>query len=197
MDRKRNRLIGWPDSGARSSADPAAPLFELVPRRAPPLGLLFRIEQDLDALERAERAGHRRWWARRELVSAAIGGALAAASLTALLVFATLGERRSALVLADASGMPVLSVEADHDILRLGPPTLRPDGTLELWLIPGGTASPVSLGLVAAKGDITLLPLRMSLAPGDVLALSEEPPHGSPGPGPSGPVIASVTIPRG
>lgn len=196
MTGRRHRgggLFGWPDWGRRTPTDPAAPLFELVPRKAPPPGLLFRIEAEIDVLERTAAAAR---LTRGQLVAAAIGGAVATASVVALLL--GVPQRPGApLVLADAAGTPVLKVERGSGSLRLGPPISRPDGALELWLIRGGEGAPISLGLVAPKGDVTLLPLAVPPRPGDVLALSIEPQGGSPAPGPTGPVIASVTVPRG
>lgn len=62
----------------------------------------------------------------------------------------------------------------------------------ELWAI-AGDAAPVSLGVVPENGRITLtLPdaLRGSPQSGLVLALSDEPPGGSPTGAPTGDVLA-------
>ena len=195
--KSRGVFSGWLAPGLHKPAEPVAQLLELVPRKAPPRGLLFRIEARIDEIEREDLTSRTRSRTRRELVGAALGGALAAASVAVFLRADLPDPAARDLVLADASQVPVLSARTGSGILRLGAPAARPDGALELWLIQGGVGAPQSLGLVAAKGEVTLLPLAKPLLPGDVLALSEEAYGGSPGPGPTGRVIATVTVPRG
>jgi anti-sigma-K factor RskA len=74
-----------------------------------------------------------------------------------------------------------------------GPP---PGRVLELWLIADGAAAPVSLGVLPEDGQGTLavpVPLRAVFANG-VLAISDEPPGGSPTGAPTGSVLATGTV---
>jgi anti-sigma-K factor RskA len=65
-----------------------------------------------------------------------------------------------------------------------------PDKDFELWAIQG-TEAPVSMGLVPidARAEIAM-PTDMPFTEGTVLAISLEPPGGSPTGGPTGPVVA-------
>lgn len=66
--------------------------------------------------------------------------------------------------------------------------------SLELWLIAGEDALPVSLGVLEEGGHGRILvdePLRAELAEGAVLAVSLEPAGGSPTGQPTGPVVAA------
>ena len=67
-----------------------------------------------------------------------------------------------------------------------------PDRVFELWALPGAGAAPVSLGLLPAQGDAVLpVPeqVRSILERGAALAVSVEPPGGSPTGQPTGPVL--------
>jgi anti-sigma-K factor RskA len=70
--------------------------------------------------------------------------------------------------------------------------TMAPTASWELWLLPGGTAAPVSLGLVTLD-EIQVVKLPAAVAakmPGAWgMALSVEPAGGSPTGAPTGPVI--------
>ena len=73
-----------------------------------------------------------------------------------------------------------------------------PDGDFELWLIAGDDP-PRSLGLVGAVGErapAVSAPLRQVFAEGVTLAVSVEPPGGSPTDAPTGPVIAVGQVNR-
>lgn len=68
-------------------------------------------------------------------------------------------------------------------------PEPAPEGRVyEMWVVGGGRAAPVSLGLLAEGGD---LPLDALAGPtdGSVLAVSVEPPGGSPTGAPTGDVV--------
>ena len=80
-------------------------------------------------------------------------------------------------------------------------PNAAPAATVpELWLIPTAGSAPISLGLLdpAASNRSVLAPesLRL-LAPGATLAVSLEPPGGSPTDAPTGPVVSTgVLVPE-
>ena len=69
----------------------------------------------------------------------------------------------------------------------------------ELWMLPGGGAQPVSLGLLPAAGNATLalsLPQLAVLGNTPTLAVSVEPAGGSPTGQPTGPVIYTAPLLR-
>ena len=71
-------------------------------------------------------------------------------------------------------------------------PVMAPGTTWEMWLLPGGTDAPVSMGLISTDADQTMklrpaLAHRMERAWG--VAMSVEPKGGSPTGAPTGPVI--------
>ncbi|MCM2560721.1 anti-sigma factor [Lutimaribacter sp. EGI FJ00015] len=71
-----------------------------------------------------------------------------------------------------------------------------PGRALELWMI-AGDAAPVSLGVLPDADSLRLdvpAALREALAPGAVLAVSDEPPGGSPTGQPTGAVLATGVI---
>lgn len=72
---------------------------------------------------------------------------------------------------------------------------LPPDRVAEMWLIVGDDA-PVSLGLLDPDGDTRVaVPAELaSLLPGATLAISDEPPGGSPTGAPTGAVRAAGTL---
>lgn len=68
----------------------------------------------------------------------------------------------------------------------------RPGRVLELWLIAEGTDIPVSLGVLPAEADtqIDMAPEIAERLAGGLLAISDEPPGGSPTGAPTGQVLA-------
>ncbi|MDU8911141.1 anti-sigma factor domain-containing protein [Aestuariicoccus sp. MJ-SS9] len=67
------------------------------------------------------------------------------------------------------------------------------DSALEIWLIPGPSAAPISVGLMQPD-TLTQIPvpdeLVARMSPGATVAISREPPGGSPTGAPTGPVLA-------
>jgi anti-sigma-K factor RskA len=77
---------------------------------------------------------------------------------------------------------------------------LDPARAYELWALPGENAAPVSLGLMPKSGRVTLElndAQRLALSRSSKIAISEEPPGGSPTGAPTGPVrfVADVAVP--
>ncbi len=101
-------------------------------------------------------------------------------------------EDRALVVLASLDAATgVLAV--DH--VQGAPP---PGRVLELWLIAEGAAAPVSLGVFADEGA-TRLTVPAALRPqfeGGTLAVSDEPPGGSPTGTPTGSVLATGAVTR-
>ena len=127
--------------------------------------------------------------------------ALAAASIAALAYIGLVSGPRQPLLatLAGSSGQPnfVAAVAATGDSLVVVPASLLTNDprAIELWLIlPGPDQRPHSLGLIQPGRPIRLtIPpdLARRLTSDAALAVSLEPPGGSPTGQPTGPVIAS------
>jgi anti-sigma-K factor RskA len=74
------------------------------------------------------------------------------------------------------------------------PPTGR---VLELWLIPRGGSVPVSLGLLPEAGGSVTVPAPLAAGiEGGMLAISDEPPGGSPTGAPTGTVLGTGDVLR-
>jgi anti-sigma-K factor RskA len=96
------------------------------------------------------------------------------------------------------------SIEAprNRDELRVAAAdnlALDPARAYELWALPGAGAAPVSLGLMPKSGSGTLQlndAQRLALSRSRQIAISLEPPGGSPTGAPTGPVlfVADVTV---
>ena len=134
--------------------------------------------------------------------------AAAAASLIALTVLIGVLYREShptlqtLAVLGRDSAHPWWRVERGGELTALtirvvGPIDALPGKAYELWALPKGGA-PVSLGLLPAGGSAarTLSSAqRAALAAADKVAVSVEPPGGSPTGSPTGPVIIVASLP--
>jgi anti-sigma-K factor RskA len=159
---------------------------------APPPRVLAGIESRLFGRAQRRRGG----WA-----SGFLGG-LIAAGLAALVMVAVLAPPQApgALVATIASEDQAFLVQASYDpgagvlsVSRVAgaPPAGR---VLELWAIAEGSA-PLSLGLLAEGQTVLALPddLRGRVA-GLTLAVSEEPPGGSPTGAPTGAVLGAGAL---
>jgi anti-sigma-K factor RskA len=132
--------------------------------------------------------------------SFAIGsGTLAAASIAGLVYIGLVPTARPPLMatLSGSAGQPnfVAAITASGNSLTIVPAALLTTDprSYELWLIPAGETTPRSLGLVQPGQTIKLdIPpdLAGRLTPDATLAVSREPPGGSPTGAPTGPVIA-------
>jgi anti-sigma-K factor RskA len=132
--------------------------------------------------------------------SFAIGSAtLAAASLAALAYVGLVPATRAPLMatLGGTGGQPtfVAAVTASGNNLVVVPASLLTNDprAIELWLIPAGENRPRSLGLIQAGRPVKLdvpADLARRLTPDASLAVSLEPPGGSPTGLPTGPVVA-------
>lgn len=205
---------------ARMATDPAfaadveawrerlAPMLESVAAVPPTPELWRRIERLLPANDNGALMNRLKFWR-----NSAMGGfALAAASLAAVVVqvnqppitierqvpVAPQGQLLAASVVSQDSRVQPLFVAAyDPDRQSLIVTSLLPEGSErdkvhELWLI-AGQDKPQSLGLVEqGKAKMIALPTELlaKMSEGAALAVSLEPPGGSPSPdGPTGPVI--------
>ncbi|ORE87929.1 anti-sigma factor [Aurantimonas sp. 22II-16-19i] len=189
-----------------------APLYDTIDPVEPPSGIWPRIAEEIVRMRRLGRADAPAAGPTGRRVSGIwqwiglSGMGLAAASLAALiLVTANLGpvveaERQETILagtLANDQGEPLFTVvfyhEEGHDVATLIPVARQDDGgrVPELWLVPPGGAAPRSLGVLHASQPILLdIADRAVATPDTALAISLEPPGGSPTGLPTGPVVA-------
>jgi anti-sigma-K factor RskA len=172
---------------------------ELVP---PPLDGWSRIESALAAETAAAVPARPSLWQSlafwRNL--AAASATLAAASIAALAYVALVPASRTPLMatLGSSAGQPnfVASVTAQGNSLVIVPAALLTNDprAYQLWLIPAGDTRPRSLGLIQPGQPVRLdVPADLAgrVTPDATLAVSVEPPGGSPTGQPTGPVIAA------
>jgi anti-sigma-K factor RskA len=163
-----------------------APVPRSVPRRRP--GRLGG-EQG----ERLRLAHSLAFWRRWALGASALAAALA---LYIVLMPAAPPATRYVALLGAGDATPALLVTVDP---AAGRKTIQPletaaveDRALQLWLVAGGQAPPRSLGLLDPVHEIALKldpQAEARLRPSAALAVSLEPPGGSPTGLPTGPVI--------
>ena len=178
-------------------------LADAVAPVAPPATAWSRIEASIAAA--AERPASLwqslSFWRGFGIASAT----LAAASIAALAYLGLVPGPRAPLMatLGGASGQPnfVAAVTASGNSLVVVPASLLTNDprAIELWLIPAGESRPRSLGLIHPGEPIRLeIPpdLAGRLTSDATLAVSLEPPGGSPTGLPTGPVIASGKLTR-
>jgi len=172
-------------------------LAEAVAPVPPPEATWSRIETAIGAApQRASVWQSVSFWRGFAIASAT----LAAASIAALIYMGLVPAARAPLMatLSGNAGQPnfVAAVTASGDSLVIVPAALLTNDprAFELWLIPAGEARPRSLGLIQPGQPIKLeIPSDLAgrLTPDATLAVSLEPPGGSPTGLPTGPVIAA------
>lgn len=176
------------------------PLADLVPAVSPPARVWRAI---------AARIGvappRRGWWASLALWrTLAAGSTMAVLALGVYLVAAPKAEPpvEMVAVMSDEQSRPAMVVSwppqesvGDYHIrvkILQQHPTMPANTSWELWMLPGGKAAPISLGLVGLN-HTQVVKLKPELAEmiGQAwgVALSVEPKGGSPTGSPTGPVI--------
>ncbi|TJU91635.1 MAG: anti-sigma factor [Mesorhizobium sp.] len=189
------RLVdGWEDH--------LSPLAAAYPEIEPPASVKAAVDRRLFASTAAAPAEHRPGlWS-----SLAFWRGLAAAAVAALALYIAVPDvnppavqpqtRLVASLAADGSDVKYLAVydAAHHDVSLSHVSGERASGKdFELWMIEGKNA-PVSMGVIpsGATAHIVVSPAaQQKLAQGAVLAVSLEPPGGSPTGQPTGPVVAA------
>jgi anti-sigma-K factor RskA len=172
-------------------------LADAVPSVTPPPDGWARIESVLNGSTASERPG---FWHNLPLWRglALASSALAAACIAALIYLGAVAPPEALLARLDAEGGQagfIAAIGAGGTKLTIVPASLvsAEQKAMELWLIPEGE-KPHSLGLIDPDKPVTinvpesLLPKVNSEA---ILAVSLEPPGGSPTGQPTGPVIAN------
>ncbi|MEO8466612.1 MAG: anti-sigma factor [Gammaproteobacteria bacterium] len=177
-----------------------APLARSIRPVQPPVETWAQIEV---AIGRATRTSGtlRRGWA-----ALAAGFALVAILFGSLYLTqrATVEQPTYVAVVTDQATGPVWLLQSFEQArtLRVTTVTARPapaNSSYELWMLPGGGAQPVSLGLLPAAGNATLaLSTAQLTVLGNTptLAVSVEPAGGSPTGLPTGPVIYTAPLLR-
>ncbi|WP_233859497.1 anti-sigma factor [Paraburkholderia sp. HD33-4] len=189
-----------------------APLADDIDEVAPPSRVWTRVGAELgfDAPtpERRRTTPPVRWWNDvRPWRWIGIGASVAAASLAAVVV--SLHEPRPQAVaenylvasLAPGGGgahwIATVDVRGSRVVIvPSGDGARWPDRSTELWLIPPGQ-KPIALGVMEADRPTTLALSRdvlAQIAPKATLAVSVEPPGGSPTGQPTGPVVATGKV---
>lgn len=195
------RALGTERPGPESDADRLAredwdqrlaPLLDVVPPADPPAGLFGRITGRI-AIEdmRNDLAAARRrasGWKKAAVLSGAIAASIAV-YVGAISLQPPTGNRYVAVVKADAGGQTGLIIQFDTGtgvatIVPVGIP-VPPDRSLEMWHLPKGATRPSSLGLLP---DNPQARTTLTAGPGDIFAISLEPPGGSPTGQPTQPI---------
>ncbi len=174
-----------------------AGLTDAVAPVAPPQAAWSRIETAIGTAPRPPSV----WQSLTFWRSFAIASAtLAAASIAALVYIGLVPNAPAPLMatLSGSAGQPnfVATVTATGNTLVIVPAALLTNDprAYELWLIPSGETRPRSLGLVQPGQPIRLdIPSDLAgrVTPDATLAVSLEPPGGSPTGLPTGPVVAA------
>lgn len=181
------------DEGLVTLADEIEPV-------TPPRAVLSRVESVLfsDRKERAERPGG---W-----LLGGIFGVLAASAVALALVvvlpqtrFEPTGPVYSAQLAAEDQSLVVQArFDPDANALQLDRVEggALPGRVLELWLIAEGATAPVSLGVLPddQTATVSLTPDLVAALAGGTLAISDEPPGGSPTGQPTGAVLAAGQV---
>jgi anti-sigma-K factor RskA len=185
----RRAVLGWEKQ--------IAPLARAVPAVEPPPHVWAQIETAIGS--RASRPTR----------GAGIWPALAASLAALAVLFGGLyiseqqrvEQAQYVAVIADQT-TPIWLLQAFTEELRVNTVNDRPipaANSYELWMLPGGGAAPVSLGLLPVTGN-TALPLDAQalavLAQTMTLAVSLEPAGGSPTGAPTGPVLFTAPLLR-
>ncbi|HEX6528801.1 MAG TPA: anti-sigma factor [Burkholderiales bacterium] len=166
-----------------------APMAGAVAPVSPPARLWRRIENQI------EPTNKQRWWTPLALIASGAAAALVVVALLLPLQRAEIPASYVAVLSDPKTNQPVLIATAQRNAMVLHVNTLEPKihvagRSLELWALPRG-AQPKSLGVLAgARSDLKLVAVAdRSLGDVPALAISLEPPGGSPTGQPTGPVL--------
>ncbi len=184
-----------------------SPLAEEIAAETPPERLWLRIRMALQFDARAEPAGSRLWGNLRlwHWLTLGTGALLVAACAALVFIFISRPPAPAipymAATITETDGQVGWTATMDISKARMivvpaAPQPVRPGRTPELWLIPHG-GRPIAVGLISTRAPITLAlsaSLVARLGPTARLAVSIEPPGGSPTGQPTGPVIAAGAI---
>ncbi|MGH8124922.1 MAG: anti-sigma factor [Rhodanobacteraceae bacterium] len=189
--------------------------IEDVPATAPPDYVWARIERELGTGKTAQHSAppttRSGWWSSLPLWRGFAFGAaaVAVACIIALIVVSrgpftrpaapAVAYMASAITQNDGQVGWTVTMDLQHArmvVVPAKPQTIPAGRAPELWLIPAGQ-KPIAVGMIAANAPTAIaLPraLAARLGPTAALAVSVEPPGGSPTGQPTGPVIGKGSI---
>ncbi len=202
------RMLAEPDFArdVERWRDHFAVMLDGVAEVSPPKGLFDRVEARIDGNDAPRRAVNP--WK-----PTAIAASLAALAMTAVALRpvetpppvvvvapqAPAAPMIAAMALTDASGSQPAIYDATTGLVKMPGPMPIPAGkAAQLWVIEG-TAAPKPLGLFRSTGPGTYeaeAKIDTVIPAGATLAISIEPPGGSPTGAPTGPVIATGKLNR-
>jgi anti-sigma-K factor RskA len=169
------------------------PLAALAPAAEPPANLWSNIEARLAT---TAQSGGTRWWSTPAPWRWATGGLAAVAA--ALLLYIALGGSPASNAYVAMLRAPqqtaaswVATIGRDGLTIRTVAAASPPDGrAFELWAIAPGSTIPQALGVIPKNGVLRVASLPPEVTSGATLAISVEPPAGSPDRHkPTGPVV--------
>lgn len=179
-------------SGVAFWEETLRPLSALAEPRDPPAGTWEAIVERIAGSAKPVRSGGIKPWQWSTAGLAALAAAL-------IIYIAVVPPTRP--LIAALHGPQVQSAEwvatLGHDGLHLAavgresPPSAR---VYELWAIAKGAKRPVPLGVIPANGELQVASLPSGVGAGATLAISIEPPGGSPTGLPTGPVVFSGVL---
>jgi|SRR5579862_4461625 anti-sigma-K factor RskA len=166
------------------------PLAALAPPAEPPSDLWSGIAARLDSVP---QTGAARWWNRTSPWRWATAG-MAALAVALLLYIALSPPSPSyiAMLYAPQEKQASWIATVGHDgltirtVAAINPP---PGRAFELWAIAPGATPPQALGVIPPDGVLRLGALPSDVRPGTRLAITVEPPGGSPTERATGPVV--------
>jgi anti-sigma-K factor RskA len=182
----RRAVLGWEKQ--------LAPLARAVPAAEPPPHVW-------DGIATAIGTRGARPTRRTGIWPALAAGLAALAGLFGGLYVSQPEQAQYVAVISDQT-TPIWVLQAFTEELRVNTVNARPipaANSYELWMLPGGGAPPVSLGLLPASSNALLpldAPAHAVLAQTATLAVSLEPAGGSPTGAPTGPVLFTAPLLR-
>ena len=194
------RLTNEPDLRAllREWDEGLIPLTDGVAAVAPPPYLKSRIETLLFASDAKQATSG--WFGGRFGIGHLLAGTLAVLLVVFLLntQFSSSDPTYMAEIASEDQALVIQASLADTDQLTLARTAgaAVPGRVLELWLIAEGADAPVSLGVLPDDPSVTIEVSEelLALLEGGTLAVSDEPPGGSPTGLPTGAVLAAGQI---
>ena len=169
-----------------------ASLADALPETTPPASIKVRLMDKIAGTH--ERTGSAIWrWLLPSAVALAVIGFLAFGPLLRGPDFDP--AYHASLITADGSLQIEAGLSPDNTLFKVLRPIgdARPGRVLEIWVIAEGADAPVSLGVLPEDRE-TLFEIDPDLAAlieGGVMAVSDEPPGGSPTGAPTGEVLAT------
>ncbi|MCU0908589.1 MAG: anti-sigma factor [Rhodobacteraceae bacterium] len=173
-----------------------APLADAVPPVEPPPNLKARIEAAITPAPVAIPARRSGGWFGGLFAAGAVAAALLLVLPQRQVVSPGLDAAIAAIAATDGTLFLSAALSGDQLQVELLVGAVQPGRVLELWLIPEGAPAPVSLGVLPPNGvaDLTVPATLAGALAGGVLAVSDEPPGGSPTGAPTGAVLAMGAI---